>query len=102
MVEQQGQGPRYKVHYSAAIVERLEQLQHRAARQGRGEQSLTAIKHIVRQLEEDPTEFGEPLYRLTSLKLQIRTCSVRPLVVDFAVHQELPLVFLKGIWLLPE
>jgi hypothetical protein len=102
MADQEAQEPSYHVHFSGTIAEKFKQPQRRATRQGRGTQALAATKHILGKLEEDPNNFGEPLYGLPNLKMQVRTCSVRPLVVDFAVHEELPLVFLKGVWLLPE
>jgi len=102
MARQNGHGALYAVHAVGKVAKRIQQLQRRAERQGRGAQFLVALKHIYEQLQQDPNNIGEPLYRLSKLRLHVRTCSVRPLVVDFAVHDELPLVFLKGVWLLPE
>ena len=58
--------------------------------------SLGAYRQIVEQLRTDPLTFGEPLYHLPVLKLQVRQAIILPLVVDFAVHEELPLVFIRG------
>jgi hypothetical protein len=68
--------------------------------EGRGHEFLIALKSITERLETDPTVLGEPAYRLAGLRLQVRTCVVRPLVVDFAVHEEQPVVFIKGVKLL--
>jgi hypothetical protein len=43
---------------------------------------------------------GEPLYRLTGLRMQVHTCLVRPLEIDYAVCEDRPLVFIKGVTLL--
>jgi hypothetical protein len=43
---------------------------------------------------------GEPIYRLPALRMQVRTIVVRPLVVDFVVCEDQPLVFLKVVSLL--
>lgn len=49
----------------------------------------------------DPSEFGEPLYRLPALKIQVRTSIVPPLAIHFGVCEERPLVFIKGVQKLP-
>src|SRR5208283_193021 len=42
-----------------------------------------------------PLTFGEPHYRLPALKLLVRQAVVSPLVVDFAVHEDRLLVFIR-------
>jgi hypothetical protein len=93
---------RYEVHCSAVIAAELRHLQHEAPGVARKRAIAEAFRKVIRQLQFDPNEVGEPLYRLAVLRLQVRTCSVRPLVVDFAVSEEHPLVFIKGVKLLPE
>jgi hypothetical protein len=102
MAEPGGQEPPYQVHASAAVRQTLRELQRQAARQGRGDQALAAFKNIVQQLQQDPANFGEPLYRLASLRLQVRLCARRPMVVEFAVHEERPLVFVNGVRLMAQ
>jgi hypothetical protein len=85
------------VHAAGAVMKVLRRLQMRAALQGWGDEFRSAVGHIYDQLCNNPTTFGEPCYRLPALQLSVRTAAVRPLVVDFAVHDTLPLVFIKGI-----
>ena len=59
-----------------------------------------AFGEIIRRLSLDPFHTGEPLYRLPGLRMQIRTCIVRPLAIDFAVCEDRPLVFIKSVHLL--
>jgi len=92
-------GP-YQVHGSAAIAERLWRVQERAAREGRGEKVLEAVRHIYERLQNDPTTVGEPLYRLPNLRMEVRTVVYGPVAIDFGVCEDQPLVFLKGIKLL--
>jgi hypothetical protein len=61
---------------------------------------LTAIREVIVRLRNDPTEFGEPLYRLPVMRMQLRCASIRPLYVDFAVCDDRPLVFIKAVKLL--
>ncbi len=95
-------GGRFEVHCSGFIAKSLKQLQKRAKAQGRGEQVLSAIRSIWRRLSNDPLEFGEPLYRLPALQLQVRHGAIGPLLVYFAVHEDKPLAFIKGVMLLSE
>jgi hypothetical protein len=90
----------YEVHASGVLAQRLRQVQRQAKQEGRGQQVLAALRRIYRQLRQDPNEFGEPLYRLPSLRMQVRTCLVRPLAVDYAVCEDRPLVFIKAVTLL--
>jgi hypothetical protein len=82
------------------IAEAIRELQRRASRQGRGEEFLQALRTVVDRLRHDPNEFGEPLYRLSALRMQVRAGTVRPLYVDFAVCEDRPLVFIRAIKLL--
>ena len=93
-------GRRYEVICSQAIAESLGHLQRRASRSEGGKGIAAAFRQIVLRLGRNPNTFGEPLHRLPGLRVQVRTCVVRPLVVDFAVSEERPLVFLKGVALL--
>jgi hypothetical protein len=95
-------GGRFEVHCSGIIAKSLEQIQKRAKAQGRGEQVLSAVRTMLHRLSNDPLEFGEPLYRLPSLQLQVQHGAVGPLLVYFGVHEDRPLVFIKVLKLLPE
>jgi len=94
-----GGGP-YRVVNSAAIAQGIRALQRRASGQGRGEEFLAAIRTALNRMRDDPTEFGEPLYPLPALHLRVRCAVVPPLVVHFAVHDDLPIVFVSSVKLL--
>ena len=95
-------GGRYEVHSSGLIASRLKEIQKRAKAQGRGEAVLSAIRSMWHRLSLDPVEFGEPLYRLPALRLEVRHAAIDPLLVHFAVYEDKPLVFIKSVALLPE
>jgi hypothetical protein len=61
---------------------------------------LAAFRRILRAMQTDPHALGEPLYRLRALRIQIRSVAVRPLVVDFGVSEDFPLVFFRAVKLL--
>lgn len=90
----------YEVHNSTAFAREFRQLRRQAVRQGRGEAFLRAARAIVDHLRQDPNEFGEPLYRLSVVRMQVRSATIRPIHVVFAVCEDRPLVFIMTIKLL--
>lgn len=90
----------YEVHNSGAVAKEFLQLQEEATQQGRGEELLRATRAVYERLRKDPNEFGEPLYRLPALRMQLRCAAIRPLHVDFAVCEDRPLVFIRAVKLL--
>ncbi len=90
----------YQVHGSGAIAEAFRQVQRRALRDGRGPEVVSALHQLRRRLQRNPTKLGEPLYRLAALRMQIRSVVLGPLVVDFGVCEDRPVVFIKGVTLL--
>jgi hypothetical protein len=53
------------------------------------------MRKAIDRLREDPADFGEPIYHLPALQLQVRCAVIPPLGIHFAVHDVQPLVFLK-------
>jgi hypothetical protein len=94
-------GGRFEVHCSKANAEHLIQIQKQAKEQGRGEEVLSAIRSIWHRLSFEADEFGEPLYRLPGLRIQVRQGAIGPLLIYFGVCEDRPLVFIKGAKLLP-
>jgi len=100
MTRSEDNGGPYEVHCSGVIAKALRRLQRQGSQEGRGERVLTAIRQVWQRLARGHTQFGEPLYRLPVLRMQIRSGVVRPLAVDFGVCEDRPLVFVKGVRLL--
>jgi hypothetical protein len=98
----QGNGPpaRFKVDMSAQTREALKQLQQEAIQSGKGAGFLSSARMIIARLHTEPRELGEPLYRLPALKLLVFQAVIPPLVVDYAVHEEIPYVFIRKFRLL--
>jgi len=67
-----------------------------ALNDGTGEALVLAFRQIIERLRNEPESFGEPLYRLPALHLRVAQAVVLPLVVVFGIHEELPLVFIRG------
>jgi hypothetical protein len=100
-MSERGNGARrYAVHCSGAVTAAIRRAHRKAMRRGQGPALTQALSQIVDRLAMAPLRVGEPLYRLHQLRMQVRTIAVRPIAVDFAVCEDRPLVFIKGIRLL--
>jgi hypothetical protein len=100
MSEPTNGGRLYEIHGSGLILEALRRLLRQAEYEGRGSHFLSALGTLGRQLQRNPNVVGEPVYRLPALRMQIRTVALNPLVIDFGVCEDRPLVFIKGVTLL--
>jgi hypothetical protein len=95
-----GQRRVYQVNLSEQTRAKVKQLYLRVAQAGKGNEFLESLRHIDERLRHDPLDFGEPLFRLPALKLVVYQAAAGRLVVDFAVHEEKPLVFIRTFRLL--
>jgi hypothetical protein len=86
----------YVLDFSDAVAENLKRLQRQASRRGQGQLFAAAFRRIVRALRKNPTIVGELLYRLPVLRLEMRTVVMAPLVIDFAVSDERPIVYITS------
>ena len=77
-----GQPGAYQVLMSQQTKSALKQHHLDAAHAGRGKKFVASFRQIVERLRTDPLVFGEPQYRLPSLKLLVRQAVVSPIVVD--------------------
>lgn len=91
-----GQPITYQVSMSEQTKALLKQRQREADQAGVGAQFLSACRIIWERLRTDPVSFGETKSHLPALKLLVCQAVVSRLVVDYAVHQERPLVFIRG------
>lgn len=90
----------YHVDLSGQTHKQIKALFLRASQQNRAEEFLDAFKEICRRLEHDPDVFGEPLYHLSVLKVQVRKAVIIPLSVDYSVSQHHHNIVIKGIKLM--
>jgi hypothetical protein len=87
----------WQVSYPDVVRQALGQLHRRARERGLGRQVIEAAIQIDDDLHNRPDTFGEEVFRLRHLHLQVRVAFHRPLLVRFAVHEQLPLVFVRAI-----
>jgi hypothetical protein len=82
---------RYQVAYSEYVRNELKKLIARAEERGFGAQVRAAAAEIEQRLHIYP-QFGDPLADLSLASGQIRMGTVPPLVVRYALYEEIQLV----------
>src|SRR5262245_61680384 len=92
----------YAVQLSKAMADTMRRLQRQAMREDRGEEALSAFRRLIERLRRDPWHFGEPLYRMPAMRMQVRSGGISPLFIHFAVSEDRPIVFINGITLQPK
>lgn len=90
----------YYVDASEEVRRELKQLHQDALKQGRGKAFVSSLRAMYERLHHDPFEFGEPLYSLPMLRLQVRNAAIRPLAVMYSVSTEHPIVIVKKLHLM--
>ncbi len=98
---QNGHSIHYSIHMSSAVKNHAKYLYRHQAELGNGKAYIDAFRHILERLQLEPLVLGEPSYTLPALQLKVRRVALAPIVVDFAVHDSQPLVFIRGVSLLP-
>jgi hypothetical protein len=94
--------PAYVVSFVGRTTELIRELQLQAAFEGRGDAFAQALAAVIRRLKSKPRTFGEPVYRLPALRLQVRLASIAPVVVYFGVSQDHPIVYVNAVRLMPQ
>lgn len=94
-------GPGYEVSVSAAVRELLVRLHDQATAAGRRAEFLVALRTITARLRAEPRTFGEEVFDLPALRLTVKVAVVLPLAVEFAVHPDRPVVFVRTFRYLP-
>jgi hypothetical protein len=89
--------PHLKVSMSQEVANNLKQILKKAASAGIQEEFVGALRAIHERLQHDPEEFGEQLYFLKALGLQVRTGAIWPLSVTYGVNVLGRLVFIGMI-----
>ena len=96
----EGNGQEYNVQMVGLAKSQLKQHYFEAAAAGTGQRLSAALRQIVSRLQKDPLNFGEPLYRLPTLNLQVRKGAIAPVAGFYGVHNEKPLVWINGFKML--
>jgi hypothetical protein len=88
-----GGTPPYRVVFSGLCRETTTQLLERARAKGRLAEVAQAVRGIETRLLWVPLDFGEPRRDLVHLGVQLRSGTVPPLVVRYAVDEARRIVY---------
>lgn len=87
----------YVVRLSGKAREQVKQRLDEAVGTAGKKRLLVALRTIVERLQRQPHAFGEPLYRLPALRLQVYQAAVAPVSVVYGVHEDQPYVFIRSV-----
>lgn len=100
MTDANGRHRRFNVELLGIAREQYLGIAARAEVAGAGAAVRAAMRAIWSRLEHDPRGFGEPLYDLRKMRMQVLRGTVPPLYVEYGVHDDTPLVVIRRIvWL---
>lgn len=85
----QGNGSpiRYRVIMSAKTRSTLRQQFLERAQSGEGKEFIAALRQIYERLRDNPVSFGDPLFRLPALNLIVYQAMIKPIIVEYGVHE---------------
>jgi hypothetical protein len=96
-----GNGQHYGIAFFGSLAQEIDKLHDIAVAAGLGNAFLAALEYAVFRMQHDPWEFGELIQHLKHARLKIHIRIVKPLVIEFGIHEEKPLVLIKRIRLMP-
>ena len=95
-----GNGQHYQLIFSGFLAQELKLLNKRAKAAGLGKAYLEALDSAVFQMQHDPWAYGELIGHVEQPPLKVHVRIVKPLVIEFAIHENKPLVLIRRIQLL--
>jgi hypothetical protein len=87
---------RFLVSCSKAKKAEFRRVTEEARADGRFEMAVKAGEWVLEELARTPMEFGESRGELLHLELQLRFAYVRPIAMQFAVHEPSRKVFIRS------
>jgi hypothetical protein len=92
---------RYRITHSQHVRDQFRSIIAQATQEGRLGRVVRAARRIFNRLRSRPLAFGESRTRHAHAKLLQRAGFSGPLFVEYAVHAEQPIVWIKRFYLLP-
>ena len=90
----------HTVEMPGRVRDQLRQMARSAAEMGQGYKVTDVVARILSRLQHSPLEFGEPLYRLRKMRMEVRRGAINPVYVEYGVHDDAPLVVIRRVvWL---
>jgi len=89
----------YRVSEPAAVTAGFQALIARATAEGRRALVLAALRYAWAELADAPVHFGESRGRYEEMDLDARIAIVRPVTVEFTIHEPTRQVFIRRVGL---
>jgi hypothetical protein len=93
--------PPFEVDASGYTRDRMRQMLNRAAQLGVQPEIAHTLTDILRRLETDPREWGDPLWRFHAAQMTQFGGSLRRLRCEYSVHDRIPTVVITNLFPLP-
>lgn len=87
----------YQIVFTGLAKEQLKSIVRRAAKTGRPAKFAAAMRRLLVQLAVNPTEIGEPICRLASMKMHVRRVALAPIYLEYGVHFTEPLLIVRRV-----
>ena len=98
--EGNGQPVQFKISFAGALAKELKTLHARAREVGLGDAFIDALRVAVSRMQNNPWSFGELVRRLKKSPWSIHVRCIKPLVIEFAICEERPVVYIRRVQLL--
>jgi len=85
----------YRVAFTGLAREQFLAAVRSAESVDRPAELTAALRRLFEELSVNPTEIGEPMYRLQSIKMGVRRVAFAPLHLEYGVHLTEPLVIVR-------
>jgi hypothetical protein len=89
--------PPYRISCSEAIKSELRKLHRRAARHGRGQEVLSALRILDERLTADALSWGDPHFRLHGMNLLVFNRIQQPLQIVYAVDEARRIAYVTNV-----
>lgn len=89
--------PDYRVVYSGQVKEKLKGLLRQAEQAGKLRRFAAALVEMDARLRKAPSQLGELIGNLPWAGMPVHVGFVRPLRVDFAIHEAERTVFVRRV-----
>ena len=67
-----------------------------------GRAVIDGMGRVLERLRRDPREFGEPMYHLDAMRMEVRNAATASIYIEYGVHDDQPVVLIRRVrWLGP-
>src|SRR6476646_10746550 len=95
MTPANGHAPGFTIELTGLARAQLRMIGRHAKYTGAADVIAEAFRQLLRRLSHDPRGLGEPMCHLKPVRMHVYNATVRPLYVEYGVHDEEPVVVIR-------